>query len=63
MKQIPLYKFYKRKYGQELLIDVLDLDYIKTAYVSILCIEKHFTALFSSQMAGRKFLSMNIIAR
>ena len=21
MKQIPLYKFYKRKYGQELLID------------------------------------------
>lgn len=30
MKQIPLYKFYKRKYGQELLIDVLDLDYIKT---------------------------------
>ena len=29
MKQIPLYKFYKRKYGQELLIDVLDLDYIK----------------------------------
>lgn len=30
MKQIPLYKFYKRKYGQELLVDVLDLDYIKT---------------------------------
>lgn len=30
MKQIPLYRFYKRKYGQELLIDVLDLDYIKT---------------------------------
>lgn len=30
MKQIPLYKFYKRKYGQELLIDVLNLDYIKT---------------------------------
>lgn len=29
MKQIPLYKFYKRKYGTELLIDVLDLDYIK----------------------------------
>ena len=29
MKQIPLYKFYKRKYGIELLIDVLDLDYIK----------------------------------
>ena len=30
MKRIPLYRFYKRKYGQELLIDVLDLDYIKT---------------------------------
>lgn len=29
MKQIPLYKFYKHKYGTELLIDVLDLDYIK----------------------------------
>lgn len=29
MKEIPLYKFYKRKYGEELLIDVLDLDYIK----------------------------------
>lgn len=29
MKQIPLYKFHKRKYGHELLIDVLDLDYIK----------------------------------
>lgn len=29
MKQIPLYKFHKRKYGHELSIDVLDLDYIK----------------------------------
>ncbi len=29
MKQIPLYRFYKCKYGTELLIDVLDLDYIK----------------------------------
>ena len=29
MKEIPLYKFYKRKYGKELLVDVLDLDYIK----------------------------------
>lgn len=29
MKQIPLYKFYKSKYGAELLIDVLNLDYIK----------------------------------
>lgn len=29
MKHIPLYKFHKRKYGTELLIDVLDLDYIK----------------------------------
>lgn len=30
MKNIPLYKFYKRKYGAELLVDVLDLDYVKT---------------------------------
>lgn len=29
MKEIPLYKFYKRKYGKELLIDVLDLEYVK----------------------------------
>lgn len=26
---LPLYKFHKHKYGSELLIDVLDLDYIK----------------------------------
>lgn len=30
MKQIPIYKFHKHKYGTELLIDVLELDYIKT---------------------------------
>lgn len=30
MRQIPLYKFHKHKYGAELLIDVLDLEYIKT---------------------------------
>jgi AraC-like DNA-binding protein len=29
MKHIPLYKFHKHKYGAELLIDVLGLDYIK----------------------------------
>lgn len=29
MKRIPLYRFHKRKYGAELLIDVLDLDYIE----------------------------------
>ncbi|MCS2954088.1 AraC family transcriptional regulator [Bacteroides thetaiotaomicron] len=29
MRKIKLYKFYKRKYGTELLIDVLSLDYIK----------------------------------
>lgn len=29
MKNIPLYKFHKRKYGAELLVDVLDLDYVK----------------------------------
>lgn len=29
MKTIPLYKFYRHKYGQEILIDVLSLDYIK----------------------------------
>lgn len=29
MKTIPLYKFYRHKYSQELLVDVLSLDYIK----------------------------------
>lgn len=29
MKQIPVYKFYRHKYGSELLIDVLDLDALK----------------------------------
>lgn len=29
MKSIPLYTFHKRKYGAELLVDVLDLDYVK----------------------------------
>lgn len=38
MKKIKLYKFHKRKYGTELLIDVLDLDYIKA---SIRCAPVH----------------------
>lgn len=29
MKTIPVYKFYRHKYGKELLVDVLSLDYIK----------------------------------
>lgn len=29
VKTIPLYTFYRHKYGQELLIDVLSLDYVK----------------------------------
>lgn len=29
MKTIPLYRFYRHKYGQEILIDILSLDYIK----------------------------------
>ena len=29
MNQIPVYKFYRHKYGSELLIDVLDLDALK----------------------------------
>lgn len=29
MQQIPSYKFYKHKYGTELLVDVLDLEYVK----------------------------------
>ena len=29
MKRIPLYKFFKHKYGQELLVDVVNLDKMK----------------------------------
>lgn len=29
MKSIPLYKFYKHKYGSELLVDVIDIDVMK----------------------------------
>lgn len=29
LKRIPIYRFYRHKYGSELLIDVLDLDYLK----------------------------------
>lgn len=31
MKSISLYKFFKKKYGVELLIDVVDIDYIREA--------------------------------
>lgn len=30
MKKIPLYKFYKHKYGRELLVDVIDIDVMKS---------------------------------
>ena len=33
MKSIPVVKFYKRKYGEELLIDVTDIQYIKTGII------------------------------
>jgi len=26
MKRIPVYKFYKHKYGDELLVDIVDYD-------------------------------------
>ncbi len=29
MKVIPIYNFYKHKYGQELLVDVIDVDKMK----------------------------------
>lgn len=30
MKNIPVYKFYKHKYGRELLVDVIDIDIMKS---------------------------------
>ncbi len=39
MKSIPLYKFYKHKYGNELLIDVIDIDVMKAdiSQTSVYC--------------------------
>lgn len=42
MKSIPLYKFYKHKYGNELLIDVIDIDVMKAdiSQTSVYCTSK-----------------------
>lgn len=40
MKRIPLYKFYKRKYGTELLIDVLTLNMSRRGFAVLTC--QHF---------------------
>ncbi|WP_455591965.1 AraC family ligand binding domain-containing protein [Bacteroides sp.] len=34
MKQIPIIKFYKHKYGDELLVDINDIHYIKKGIIT-----------------------------
>lgn len=34
METIPIYKFHKKKYGDELLVDVVDMDYIRAGIYS-----------------------------
>lgn len=49
MKSIPLYKFYKHKYGSELLVDVIDIDVMKPdiSQTSVYCTSFYSIILFT----------------
>lgn len=49
MKSIPLYKFYKHKYGSELLVDVVDIDVMKPdiSRTSVYCTSFYSIILFT----------------
>lgn len=49
MKSIPLYKFYKHKYGSELLVDVIDIDVMKEDIdrTSVYCTSFYSIILFT----------------
>lgn len=49
MKSIPLYKFYKHKYGSELLVDVIDIDVMKAdiSQTSVYCTSFYSIILFT----------------
>lgn len=58
MKSIPLYKFYKHKYGNELLIDVIDIDVMKAdiSQTSVYCTSFYSIILF---MDGAEDIAIN----
>lgn len=58
MKSIPLYKFYKHKYGSELLVDVIDLDTMKVdiSQTSVYCTSFYSIILFTD---GEEEIAIN----
>lgn len=58
MKSIPLYKFYKHKYGSELLIDVIDIDTMKAdiSQTPIYCTSFYSIILFTD---GEEEIAIN----
>ena len=58
MKSIPLYKFYKHKYGSELLVDVIDIDVMKTdiSQTSVYCTSFYSIILFTD---GEEDIAIN----
>ena len=58
MKSIPLYKFYKHKYGSELLVDVIDIDTMKAdiSQTSIYCTSFYSIILFTD---GEEDIAIN----
>lgn len=58
MKSIPLYKFYKHKYGSELLVDVIDMDVMKKDInrTSVYCTSFYSIILFTD---GEEELAIN----
>lgn len=58
MKSIPLYKFYKHKYGSELLVDVIDIDVMKAdiSQTSVYCTSFYSIILFTD---GEEEIAIN----
>lgn len=58
MKSIPLYKFYKHKYGSELLVDVIDIDTMKAdiSQTSVYCTSFYSIILFTD---GEEDIAIN----
>lgn len=58
MKSIPLYKFYKHKYGSELLVDVIDIDTMKADIIqtSVYCTSFYSIILFTD---GEEDIAIN----
>lgn len=58
MKSIPLYKFYKHKYGSELLVDVIDIGVMKTdiSQTPVYCTSFYSIILFTD---GEEEIAIN----